>query len=198
MIPLWFESIIEFDKNGTFIGVCSPYAWACDMELYSKYSIKKDDLTHDHRRYILDHPEVRALLSDYLQTVLFRKPLDVVEFTKQYFEAFVPPAGKGAKGKVRTRSSGFGSFYQYGSSGSRSMVTESGEWLGEDGYYGEDWMDFYSDDPKVNYDGLEKVDSASEAYTSATKESDYGSDEEEEEEEEEEPQEDDFYFLGNE
>lgn len=127
LIPLWFETIVEFDKHGNFSGSYAPYAWACDMELYSKYAIRKEEITHDHRRYIIDHPEVRALLSDYLQAVLFRKPQNVIDFTKQYFEAFVNLRGKQRK----SNNSSSDDYYFSGSSGSRDDDLDEGEWPGE-------------------------------------------------------------------
>lgn len=160
LIPLWYESVIDFDKNGNFIGSYSPYTWACDVELYSKYTVKKEEITHEHRRYILDHPEVRALLSDYLQSILFRKPNNVIEFTKQYFESFLNLRAKPQKpiNKKPVDSSSRTSSYYYASS--TSMLGEGegmwGEWLGEG--EGDDPNVFYIVNPKANYDGLEKVD----------------------------------------
>ncbi|CAL8095992.1 unnamed protein product [Orchesella dallaii] len=153
LIPLWFESIIDFDKHGNFTGLYSPYAWACDVELYSKYAIKKEEITHDHRRYIMDHPEVRALLSDYLQAMLFRKPQDIISFTKQYFQAFLTLRGRTTKptaNKDLSKSTS-GSYYD----SSMTLSGEFGEWMGE----GEDDnRNFYPINPTVDYDGLEKVD----------------------------------------
>ena len=34
------------------------------------------------------HPELRALLADFLQFLLLRKPEDVIEFAADYFAAF--------------------------------------------------------------------------------------------------------------
>jgi len=158
-VPLWFESIIDFDKHGHFTGLYSPYAWACDVELYSKYAIKKEEVTHDHRRYIMDHPEVRALLSDYLQTVLLRKPQDVISFTKQYFQAFLSLRGRSTKSNAKK-----GGASRMSSSYDASMTLsgefgESGEWFGEGEGEGEDDdRSFYPINPTVDYDGLEKVD----------------------------------------
>lgn len=101
LIPLWFESVEDYDKFGNFIGIInSPYPWACDAEFYSKYKMKKDELNFEHRRYLLDHPEVSSLLGDYLQAVLFRKPQNVIEFTQQYFETFLNMKGKRARMKM--------------------------------------------------------------------------------------------------
>ena len=37
-----------------------------------------------------DHPEIKAMLSDYVQTILHLKPEDVFEFTAKYFLSFTP------------------------------------------------------------------------------------------------------------
>ena len=34
------------------------------------------------------HPEMKALLADYLQFLLLRKPDDVIAFTAEYFSSF--------------------------------------------------------------------------------------------------------------
>jgi hypothetical protein len=36
------------------------------------------------------HPELKALLADFLQFLLLRKPDDVIAFAAQYFAAFSP------------------------------------------------------------------------------------------------------------
>jgi hypothetical protein len=38
-----------------------------------------------HEQYVLKHPELRNLLSDYLQTLLLQKPKDVYAWTREYF-----------------------------------------------------------------------------------------------------------------
>lgn len=40
--------------------------------------------------YLDDHPEIRDIISDYVQTILQLKPEDVYEFTAKYFLAFTP------------------------------------------------------------------------------------------------------------
>jgi hypothetical protein len=40
--------------------------------------------------YMEDHPEIKDMLADYVQTVLQLKPEDVFEFTAKYFLAFTP------------------------------------------------------------------------------------------------------------
>lgn len=40
--------------------------------------------------YMKDHPEIIALMSDYVQTILQLKPEDVYDFTAKYFLDFAP------------------------------------------------------------------------------------------------------------
>jgi hypothetical protein len=42
-------------------------------------------LSKAHEQYLLEHPGLRDLLSDYLQTLLLQKPTDVLAFTRDYF-----------------------------------------------------------------------------------------------------------------
>jgi len=45
-------------------------------------------LKDDHALYARRHPELRALLSDFLQFLLLRKPDDVLNFAAEYFASF--------------------------------------------------------------------------------------------------------------
>ena len=45
----------------------------------------QEELIDDHNSYIRRHPELHALLADFLQFVLLRKPDDVFEFAKDFF-----------------------------------------------------------------------------------------------------------------
>ena len=42
----------------------------------------------DHALYMRRHPELRALVADFLQFLLLRKPDDVVSFAREYFASF--------------------------------------------------------------------------------------------------------------
>jgi len=46
------------------------------------------ELNASHASYMAHHPDLRALLSDYMQQLLIEKPSDVLEFSIQYFSAF--------------------------------------------------------------------------------------------------------------
>ena len=50
----------------------------------------------DHATYMKHHPELKALLADFLQFLLLRKPEDVVAFAADYFAAFSPSTKSGS------------------------------------------------------------------------------------------------------
>ncbi|ELU05627.1 hypothetical protein CAPTEDRAFT_229000 [Capitella teleta] len=62
--------------------------WEEDMQLYSKFLERKDELRGDHAAYMRRHPELKAILADFLQFLLLRKPGDVVAFAAEYFSSF--------------------------------------------------------------------------------------------------------------
>ncbi|OWF40893.1 ciliogenesis-associated TTC17-interacting protein-like isoform X2 [Mizuhopecten yessoensis] len=64
--------------------------WDEDMQLYSKFLDRKEELKADHGSYVRHHPELKNLLADFLQFLLLRKPEDVVQFAAEYFSAFSP------------------------------------------------------------------------------------------------------------
>ncbi|XP_030608288.1 ciliogenesis-associated TTC17-interacting protein isoform X2 [Archocentrus centrarchus] len=66
-----------------------PLVWEEDMQMRSKFLDRKEELKADHSSYLRKHPEIRALVSDFLQLLLLRKPDDVFLFTRQYFTSFV-------------------------------------------------------------------------------------------------------------
>ncbi|XP_050418130.2 ciliogenesis-associated TTC17-interacting protein [Patella vulgata] len=59
-----------------------------DMQMYSKFLDRKEDIKGDHAVYMRQHPELKALLADFLQFLLLRKPQDVISFASEYFSAF--------------------------------------------------------------------------------------------------------------
>ncbi|XP_030637671.1 ciliogenesis-associated TTC17-interacting protein [Chanos chanos] len=73
-----------------------PLVWEEDMELYIKFLERKEELKADHSSYVKHHPELKALLADFLQFLLLRKPHDVFSFAQDYFAPFSsrqPPGG---------------------------------------------------------------------------------------------------------
>ncbi|KAF0871825.1 PNKD hydrolase, partial [Crocuta crocuta] len=65
-----------------------PLVWEDDMELYSRFVDRKEELRLSHASYLRRHPEAQALVSDFLLFLLLRQPTDVVTFAAEYFGAF--------------------------------------------------------------------------------------------------------------
>ncbi|XP_056913111.1 ciliogenesis-associated TTC17-interacting protein isoform X1 [Takifugu flavidus] len=62
--------------------------WEEDMQFSSNFLDRKEELKADHTSYLRQHPEIRALISDFLQFLLLRKPDDVFQFAREYFLVF--------------------------------------------------------------------------------------------------------------
>uniref|UniRef100_A0A8C6UIT9 Ciliogenesis-associated TTC17-interacting protein n=1 Tax=Neogobius melanostomus TaxID=47308 RepID=A0A8C6UIT9_9GOBI len=69
-------------------------SWEEDMQMRSKFLDRKEELKADHASYLRRHPEIRALISDFLQFLLLRKPDDVFQFSREYFLPFASQPGK--------------------------------------------------------------------------------------------------------
>ncbi|KAL3831442.1 hypothetical protein ACJMK2_023193 [Sinanodonta woodiana] len=67
-----------------------PLNWEEDSQLYSRFMDRKEELKGDHGTYMRQHPELKALLADFLQFLLLRKPNDVIAFSAEYFASFSP------------------------------------------------------------------------------------------------------------
>lgn len=65
-----------------------PLAWEEDIQMRSEFLDRKEELKADHASYLRKHPEIRALISDFLQFLLLRKPDDIFQFAKEYFLPF--------------------------------------------------------------------------------------------------------------
>ncbi|XP_049568603.1 ciliogenesis-associated TTC17-interacting protein isoform X3 [Orcinus orca] len=65
-----------------------PLVWEEDMELYSKFVDRKEELRLSHNSYLRQHPEAEALISDFLLFLLLHQPADVVTFAAEYFGPF--------------------------------------------------------------------------------------------------------------
>ncbi|XP_064290932.1 ciliogenesis-associated TTC17-interacting protein [Passer domesticus] len=75
--PGRFEPQLPFPKE--------PLDWEEDKELYSYFLDRKDELQLSHAAYLQQHPEVRALLSDFLQALLLQQPHDTISFAAEFF-----------------------------------------------------------------------------------------------------------------
>ncbi|XP_039325722.1 ciliogenesis-associated TTC17-interacting protein isoform X2 [Saimiri boliviensis] len=67
-----------------------PLVWEEDMELYTKFLERKEELRLGHASYLRQHPEAHALISDFLLFLLLRQPQDVVTFAAEFFGPFDP------------------------------------------------------------------------------------------------------------
>ncbi|KAM5228719.1 ciliogenesis-associated TTC17-interacting protein [Ctenodactylus gundi] len=65
-----------------------PLKWEDDVELYSKFLDRKEELRIGHAGYLRQHPEAPALVSDFLLLLLLRQPEDVVAFAADFFGSF--------------------------------------------------------------------------------------------------------------
>ena len=59
-------------------------------DLFFSFPLLQEELKGDHATYMRHHPELKALLADFLQFLLLRKPEDVVAFAADYFASFSP------------------------------------------------------------------------------------------------------------
>ncbi|XP_023695765.1 ciliogenesis-associated TTC17-interacting protein isoform X1 [Paramormyrops kingsleyae] len=65
-----------------------PLVWEEDMQMFSRFLDRKEELRSSHASYVQEHPELKALLADFLQFLLLRKPDDVLSFAVEYFAPF--------------------------------------------------------------------------------------------------------------
>ncbi|KAL8183069.1 UNVERIFIED_CONTAM: hypothetical protein K2H54_014023 [Gekko kuhli] len=89
MLIVQMPILIEIDKpDPRPIFEKIPLDWEEDMELYSQFLDRKEELQASHATYARRHPELSNLLADFLQLLLLRKPDDVVTFAAEYFSPF--------------------------------------------------------------------------------------------------------------
>lgn len=62
--------------------------WEDDLQFYSKYLDRKEELLASHLTYINHTEPCRQLMADFLQALLVEKPADVVTFAGHYFSFF--------------------------------------------------------------------------------------------------------------
>ncbi|KAM6129586.1 ciliogenesis-associated TTC17-interacting protein [Pterocles gutturalis] len=65
-----------------------PLDWEEDIQLCSWFLDRKEELQASHATYIRQHPEIQALLADFLQALLLQQPCDPISFAAQFFAAF--------------------------------------------------------------------------------------------------------------
>ena len=49
-----------------------------DNEVLQYLSVRKDELIQSHEEYIMNHPEIREVLNDFLSSVLLHKPVSEI------------------------------------------------------------------------------------------------------------------------
>uniref|UniRef100_A0A8C9ELN8 Ciliogenesis-associated TTC17-interacting protein n=1 Tax=Pavo cristatus TaxID=9049 RepID=A0A8C9ELN8_PAVCR len=62
--------------------------WEEDAQLCSWFLDRKEELRASHSTYIRQHPELFALLADFLQALLLRQPTDPILFAAEFFAPF--------------------------------------------------------------------------------------------------------------
>ncbi|XP_078490566.1 ciliogenesis-associated TTC17-interacting protein-like [Ciona intestinalis] len=62
--------------------------WEEDMEMNSRFLQRKEELKAGHEKYLREHPDATALIADFFQFLLLRRPDDVVGFAADFFSSF--------------------------------------------------------------------------------------------------------------
>ncbi|XP_043381355.1 ciliogenesis-associated TTC17-interacting protein isoform X4 [Chelonia mydas] len=81
--------------------------WEEDVQLYSQFLDRKEELQAGHTSYARRHPELRALLADFLQLLLLRKPDDVLTFAAEFFAPFATQRPPGSAFQASDKPSPF-------------------------------------------------------------------------------------------
>ncbi len=59
-----------------------------DLELRTYFYDRKKEVKEQYIDYTKKHEEIRQILNDYTQELLFKKPKDVYKFTQEYFSFY--------------------------------------------------------------------------------------------------------------
>ena len=59
-----------------------------DLELFSKYQDRTEEMKASHLTYSRKHPELKTILADFLEEVLTIKPGQFLPFASSYFATF--------------------------------------------------------------------------------------------------------------
>ncbi|XP_009994549.1 PREDICTED: ciliogenesis-associated TTC17-interacting protein [Chaetura pelagica] len=65
-----------------------PLDWEEDIQLYSWFLDRKEELQASHSDYLQRHPEYWAVQYDFLQALLLRQPCDLLSFADEFFAPF--------------------------------------------------------------------------------------------------------------
>ncbi|KAF5292643.1 hypothetical protein FQR65_LT11195 [Abscondita terminalis] len=77
--------------------------WEKDMQMLSKYLDSKTTFAMDIKSYLVDHPEIKNMMADYVQKTLFMKPEDVIGFTIKHFKQYCPDRKKSRSNNIISR-----------------------------------------------------------------------------------------------
>ncbi|XP_011407155.1 PREDICTED: ciliogenesis-associated TTC17-interacting protein-like [Amphimedon queenslandica] len=64
--------------------------WPEDLQMISEFLDRKDALIEEHSQFVETHPELGAILADFLQSLLIHKPDDVYGFAYDFFAPYSP------------------------------------------------------------------------------------------------------------
>ncbi|CAB1341382.1 unnamed protein product [Coregonus sp. 'balchen'] len=62
--------------------------WEEDMQMHSKFLDRMDKFKEEHASYMRQHPELHAMMANFLQFLLLQKPSDVFMFIREDFSPF--------------------------------------------------------------------------------------------------------------
>ncbi|CAH8496033.1 unnamed protein product [Schistosoma turkestanicum] len=62
--------------------------WEDDLELYSRFLDRKDEIKAQYLLYLRDHPEIYDKISDFIKSLLLKKPDEVMKYASEYFKSF--------------------------------------------------------------------------------------------------------------
>ncbi|XP_054237213.1 ciliogenesis-associated TTC17-interacting protein [Indicator indicator] len=65
-----------------------PLDWEEDIQLYSWFLERKEELQVTYTTYVQQHPELKAQMADFLLALLLQQPHDSVSFAAQFFTPF--------------------------------------------------------------------------------------------------------------
>ncbi|XP_051786984.1 ciliogenesis-associated TTC17-interacting protein-like isoform X2 [Erpetoichthys calabaricus] len=80
------ELLQEEERKPTFEK--ESLVWVEDLQVYSRFLDIKELLTASHLTYFKHHPELKALIQDFLLYLLLRKPEDIFTFAADFFVQF--------------------------------------------------------------------------------------------------------------
>ncbi|XP_016127063.1 ciliogenesis-associated TTC17-interacting protein-like [Sinocyclocheilus grahami] len=87
-------SSLYMEKDQIPVFETERFDWTKNMQMCDSFSLTQEELKADYS-YIRLHPELKALLGDFLLFLLLRKPQDVFSFAHDFFAPFVSQSTPG-------------------------------------------------------------------------------------------------------